>query len=263
MRASEAVGERRRCRAAPGAGRQRADHEVQVPARRAASRSVARRAAGNSRGDVQRVVGCGWSAALARGALMARIASERRKAAQGKKSRGGAVQTRRTAVPSCASISATIRDRLVTCPGLPAPRIRDHLSREASRASYAPGTEFQIARIEMVANTGTYLDSPVSLGGRRRRRASSASRSTAVVATPLARVHAAGDLPGGMQACRCCCAGLERASGLPRAGHPPRGRAASARAGASRGRHRLAQHRRPPPAAARLPLLRWHSIVEH
>ena len=57
-------------------------------------------------------------------------------------------------------LSHTIRDGLVTYPGLPAPRIVDHLSREASRASYAPGTEFHIARIEMVANTGTYLDSP-------------------------------------------------------------------------------------------------------
>jgi kynurenine formamidase len=57
-------------------------------------------------------------------------------------------------------LSHTIRDGLVTYPGLPAPRITDHLSREASRAHYAPGTEFQIARIELVANTGTYLDSP-------------------------------------------------------------------------------------------------------
>jgi arylformamidase len=57
-------------------------------------------------------------------------------------------------------LSHTIRDGLVTYPGLPAPRIGDHLTREASRANYAPGTEFQIGRIEMVANTGTYLDSP-------------------------------------------------------------------------------------------------------
>jgi kynurenine formamidase len=57
-------------------------------------------------------------------------------------------------------LSHAIRDGLVTYPGLPAPRITDHLSREASRASYAPGPEFQIGRIEMVANTGTYLDSP-------------------------------------------------------------------------------------------------------
>ena len=49
---------------------------------------------------------------------------------------------------------------MVTYPGLPGPEIRDHLSREASRANYAPGTEFHIARISMVANTGTYLDTP-------------------------------------------------------------------------------------------------------
>jgi kynurenine formamidase len=57
-------------------------------------------------------------------------------------------------------LSHVIRDGLVTYPGLPAPRITDHLSREASRESYAPGTEFHIARLEMVANTGTYLDAP-------------------------------------------------------------------------------------------------------
>jgi arylformamidase len=57
-------------------------------------------------------------------------------------------------------LSHRIDDGMITYPGLPAPRITDHLSREASRASYAPGTEFQIGRIEMVANTGTYLDSP-------------------------------------------------------------------------------------------------------
>ena len=44
--------------------------------------------------------------------------------------------------------------------GLPAPIICDYLSREASRSRYAPGTEFQIGKIEMVANTGTYVDSP-------------------------------------------------------------------------------------------------------
>jgi kynurenine formamidase len=57
-------------------------------------------------------------------------------------------------------LSHVIRDGLVTYPGLPAPVITDHLSRQASRASYAPGTEFQIGRIEMVANTGTYVDAP-------------------------------------------------------------------------------------------------------
>ncbi len=48
----------------------------------------------------------------------------------------------------------------MTSPGLPGPVIGDHLSREASRARYAPGYEFQIGRIEMVSNTGTYLDTP-------------------------------------------------------------------------------------------------------
>jgi arylformamidase len=43
---------------------------------------------------------------------------------------------------------------------LPAPLICDFLSREQSRSHYAAGTEFQIGKIEMVANTGTYLDSP-------------------------------------------------------------------------------------------------------
>jgi kynurenine formamidase len=54
----------------------------------------------------------------------------------------------------------SIEDGLVTYKGLPSPVITDHLSREASRAHYAPGTEFHIGKIEMVANTGTYLDSP-------------------------------------------------------------------------------------------------------
>lgn len=49
---------------------------------------------------------------------------------------------------------------MVTLPGLPGPVISLHLSREASEATYAPGTTFEIGRISMVANTGTYLDSP-------------------------------------------------------------------------------------------------------
>lgn len=57
-------------------------------------------------------------------------------------------------------LSHTIENGLVTYKGLPAPIICDYLSREASRARYAPGTEFQIAKIEMVANTGTYIDCP-------------------------------------------------------------------------------------------------------
>ena len=57
-------------------------------------------------------------------------------------------------------LSHTVEDGLVTYRGLPAPVICDYLSREESRKHYAPGTEFHIGKIEMVANTGTYLDSP-------------------------------------------------------------------------------------------------------
>jgi kynurenine formamidase len=65
-----------------------------------------------------------------------------------------------SAVPHFVDLSHTVHDGLVTYKGLPAPVICDYLSREASRERYAPGTEFQIARIDMVANTGTYVDSP-------------------------------------------------------------------------------------------------------
>lgn len=57
-------------------------------------------------------------------------------------------------------LSHTIEDGTVTLKGYPAPIICDYLSREASRAVYAEGTEFQIGRIDMIANTGTYVDSP-------------------------------------------------------------------------------------------------------
>ncbi len=57
-------------------------------------------------------------------------------------------------------VSHTVEHGLVTYRGLPAPVICDYLSREDSRRHYAAGTEFHIGRIEMVANTGTYLDSP-------------------------------------------------------------------------------------------------------
>lgn len=57
-------------------------------------------------------------------------------------------------------VSHTVEHGMVTYKGLPAPIICDYLSREASRQRYAAGTEFQIGKIEMVANTGTYLDSP-------------------------------------------------------------------------------------------------------
>jgi arylformamidase len=57
-------------------------------------------------------------------------------------------------------LSHIIYDGLVTYKGLPAPIICDYLSREDSRGRYASGTEFQIGKIEMVTNTGTYVDCP-------------------------------------------------------------------------------------------------------
>ena len=57
-------------------------------------------------------------------------------------------------------LSHTIEHGMITYKGLPAPLICDHLSREHSRSLYDAGTEFQIGRIDMVANTGTYLDTP-------------------------------------------------------------------------------------------------------
>ena len=57
-------------------------------------------------------------------------------------------------------LSHMIEDGMLTYPGLPGPKIRDHLSREASRQNYAEDTAFQIGKIEMVANTGTYIDAP-------------------------------------------------------------------------------------------------------
>jgi kynurenine formamidase len=57
-------------------------------------------------------------------------------------------------------LSHALEDGTITYPGLPGPVITDHLSRAASRERYAPGYEFQIGRIDMVSNTGTYLDTP-------------------------------------------------------------------------------------------------------
>ena len=57
-------------------------------------------------------------------------------------------------------LSHVIEAGMVTLPNLPGPEITTHLSREASRAAYTAGTTFEIGRISMVANTGTYVDSP-------------------------------------------------------------------------------------------------------
>lgn len=60
----------------------------------------------------------------------------------------------------CVDLSHAIEADMITYRGLPAPLICDFMSREESRAIYEPGTEFQIDKIEMVGNTGTYMDSP-------------------------------------------------------------------------------------------------------
>lgn len=57
-------------------------------------------------------------------------------------------------------ISHTVEHGMITYKGLPAPVISDFLTREDSRTHYAEDTEFHIGKIDMVANTGTYIDSP-------------------------------------------------------------------------------------------------------
>jgi arylformamidase len=57
-------------------------------------------------------------------------------------------------------VSHAIAHDMVTYPGLPGPEITEHLSREAAERAYGPGVRFHIGRISMVANTGTYIDSP-------------------------------------------------------------------------------------------------------
>jgi kynurenine formamidase len=57
-------------------------------------------------------------------------------------------------------LSHIVEDGMITYKGLPAPIVCDWMSREQSRSRYAEGTEFHIGKIEMIANTGTYIDSP-------------------------------------------------------------------------------------------------------
>jgi arylformamidase len=75
-------------------------------------------------------------------------------------------------------LSHPIHHGMVTYPGLPGPELSDHLPRAASPARYGPGTQFHIGRINMVANTGTYLDSP----------AHAFADATDIAGLPLARV---------------------------------------------------------------------------
>lgn len=57
-------------------------------------------------------------------------------------------------------LSHAIEHGMITYPGLPGPEVGVHLGFDESHATYAEGTEFTIGRITMVANTGTYLDTP-------------------------------------------------------------------------------------------------------
>ncbi len=57
-------------------------------------------------------------------------------------------------------LSHIVEAGMITYTGLPGPVISDHMSREDSESHYSGGTTFQIGKIEMVANTGTYIDAP-------------------------------------------------------------------------------------------------------
>jgi len=66
----------------------------------------------------------------------------------------------KVAMKTLIDLSHTVEHGMITYKGLPAPIICDFLSRETSKKHYADGTTFHIGKIEMVANTGTYIDSP-------------------------------------------------------------------------------------------------------
>ena len=63
-------------------------------------------------------------------------------------------------MPTLIDLSHVIVDGMTTYPGLPAPVIADHLTREAAETIYGPGITFQIGMVTMCTNTGTYLDVP-------------------------------------------------------------------------------------------------------
>ena len=79
-----------------------------------------------------------------------------RRAETGRLQRGQAM----TKHPTFVDLSHVVEDGMVTYPGLPGPVIADFVSRDQSEVDYAFGVQFHIGRIEMVANTGTYIDSP-------------------------------------------------------------------------------------------------------
>ncbi len=89
----------------------------------------------------------------------------------------------RASLSKIIDVSHAVEEGLITYRGLPAPIICDFLSRAESREHYAPGTDFHIGKIEMVANTGTYVDAPFHrFAGR-----------TDLAGLPL---HSLADLPG-------------------------------------------------------------------
>jgi arylformamidase len=57
-------------------------------------------------------------------------------------------------------LSHPIVEGMTTYPGLPGPELSDHLTRDAAEERYGPGVTFHVGRISLVANTGTYVDSP-------------------------------------------------------------------------------------------------------
>jgi kynurenine formamidase len=57
-------------------------------------------------------------------------------------------------------LSHVIESGMTTYPGLPAPVITTHTAREESAQRLADGVSFHIPAIQMVANTGTYMDAP-------------------------------------------------------------------------------------------------------
>ena len=62
--------------------------------------------------------------------------------------------------PQLIDVSHVVEDGMITYKGLPAPIICDYLTRADSEQYYGEGTTFHIGKLEMVANTGTYIDAP-------------------------------------------------------------------------------------------------------
>lgn len=89
-----------------------------------------------------------------------RILNKRIIAERHKRQARAAVAASAAATRALIDLSHPVRDGEVVFPGLPAPRVTEHLSHEASRGCYADGVTFQIGRVEMVANTGTSIDAP-------------------------------------------------------------------------------------------------------